>query len=207
MIDTTKGVELGHERARQNLSMERGSWSFMWMAEKWTEDACEYARTKVGLPKNAPVSSAILRTLIPTPDLGIQVVDANVLCNAGIQRMLDLLIAAGGQALDSTHSRVGVSDTSGSPAAADTDLFGSAGSTHRQFKTMNATYPSRASQTVTWQSDFTSLEADFHWQDWGIDAGTANGTAVTAPLLNHKAEDLGTKTTGTWTLSGAVTIS
>ena len=122
MIDTSKGVELGHKRAYANLHTDSASWKFMWQAEKWSEEACAYARRKLSLPKNAPVSSAILRTLIPATDMGVEVIAGNVLTNVGIQRLLDLLIAAGGQGLDATHSRMGTSDTTGSPAAGDTAL-------------------------------------------------------------------------------------
>ncbi len=208
MIDVSKGVELGHERAYENLKTDSGRWHFMWQAEKWSEDAVDYARQKLSLPKNAPVSSAILRTLIPQTDMGIEVIDGNLLTNVGIQRMLDLLIAAGGQGLDATHSRMGVGDTATAANASDVKLGATEGNAaNTQYVTMNSTYPSRASQTVTWQADFTSGLANFHWQEWGIDAGTTNTTTHVAPLLNHKVEDLGTKTTGPWTLSGAVTIT
>ena len=60
---------------------------------------------------------------------------------------------------------------------------------------MDATFPSRASQTVTWQSSHTSGLSNFAWQEWGIDNGTANSTTVVTPLLNHKVESLGTKVT------------
>lgn len=186
---------------------DRFNWDVVWTCEKWSEHACAYARRRLGLASTAEVRSAVLRTLIPQPDLGVVEVHGNLLCNAGIQRMLDLLIAAGGQALDATHSRMGVGDSTTAATAADTDLGAAAGSSHRQFVTMNATFPSRASQTNTWQADFTSGLANFAWQEWGIDAGTANGTTVTAPLLNHKVESLGTKATGTWTLSGAITVT
>lgn len=203
-IDVSKGVELGHLRTGEALRSDEGRWGFMWLREAWSEDACMYVRKKLGMPKNAPVSSALLRTFIPETDLGMEVVAGNLLTTAGLQRLEDLLIGAGGQAYDNTHSRIGVSDTTGSPAITDTELFGSS---NRRWNTMNATYPSRATTTVTWQADFTSGQANWHWQDWGIDNGTAGGTSATSPMLNHKAEDLGTKTTGTWTLSGAVTIS
>ena len=207
MIDVSKGIELGKLRSGDALRHESGRWHCMWLCEKWSEDACDWIRKQLGLPANAPISSALLRTLIPHPDIGMEVVDGNVLTNAGIQRMEDNLISvpASTAVLDNTHSRIGVSDTTGTATAADTALFGG---TNRQWKLQNATFPSRSSQTVTWQADFASGEANWHWQDSAIDNGTASGTgAATAPMLNHKAEDLGTKATGTWTLSGAVTIS
>jgi len=76
---------------------------------------------------------------------------------------------------------------------------------------MNATFPSRSSQTVSWQSDFTSSEANFAWAEWTIAAGatTASGSGflVGTTNLNRKVSSLGTKVTGTWTLTGQVTIS
>jgi hypothetical protein len=138
-----------------------------------------------------------------------EVVDSegNLLMNAGIQRMLDLLIGAGGQALNSTHARVGVGNSTTAAAATQTDLQAAAGSGNRQFEVMDASFPSRSGQTLTFQSSFSTGEANFAWQEWCVDAGTVAGTTVTAPMLNRKVESLGTKATGTWVLAVAITIS
>jgi hypothetical protein len=204
--DISVGTD-GAAVAAQIPAIDFARWQFRWHLEKWSEDACEFVRRREGLLRGEGVSSALLRKLIGNPDLGERFVEGNLLTNAGIQRMEDLLIAAGGQALDATHSRVGVGDGTTAAAATDTDLAAIAGGTHRQFKVMNATFPSRSGQVVTWQSDFATGEANFAWNEWGVDAGTANGTTVAAPLFNRKVESLGTKATGTWTLSGAVTIT
>jgi hypothetical protein len=132
----------------------------------------------------------------------------NILLNAGINRLEDLLIGAGGQALDNTHCRIGAGDGTTAVAATDTDLSAAAGSTHRWFQVMDATYPSRSSQTITFKATFGTGDGNFTWNEWGIDAGTASGNTVTAPLLNRKIASLGTKTAGaTWAFTVTLTIS
>lgn len=132
----------------------------------------------------------------------------NLLVNAGIQRMLDLLIVAGGQGFNNANSRIGVGDSTTAASASQTDLQAIAGASDRQFEIMDATFPSRASQTVTWRSTFASGEANFHWQEWCIDPGTAAGTTIVTPMLNRKVTDLSTKVAGqVWQFSVTLTIS
>lgn len=182
-------------------------WHFDWHCEKWSEEVCDYARRKLWLPDDAPVSSEMLR--------GITKADmeedfyGNLLLNAGIGKMEDLLIGAGGPptAFNNTNTRLGVGNSATAEAATQTDLQAAAGAGNRQFKLMNATFPSRATQVVSFQSDFTSGEANFVWNEWGVDSGTSNGVTVSGVMLNRKVASLGTKATGTWTLTGTLTIS
>ena len=102
---------------------------------------------------------------------------------------------------------LGVGNSATAEAATQTDLQAAAGAGNRQFKLMNVSFPSRSAQTLSFQSDYTSGEANFVWNEWCIDSGTATGTTVTAPILNRKVASLGTKATGTWTLTATVTLS
>ncbi len=132
----------------------------------------------------------------------------NLLVNAGIQRLEDQLIGVTTAPYNNTNCRLGVGDTSTAAVATDTDLGAAAGSTHRQFVVMDSTYPSRSGQVITFRATFTSGLANFAWAEWGIDIGTANGTTVTTPLLNHKIASLGTKVSGAqWVFTVTVTIS
>lgn len=133
----------------------------------------------------------------------------NLLVNAGIQRLEDLLIAAGGQGFDSTHSRIGVGDDSTAAAASQTDLQAGAGATHRQFKLVSSG-PTRSSQTITWVITVAAGEGNFvaGWQEWCIDPGTADGTTVTSPMLNRKVASLGTKVLpAVWVFTVTLTFS
>jgi len=201
----------GHDGATVGVGLEafesfRGYMS--WTCEKWSEDAVNFVRRKLDVKRD--ISSAELRVFIPEPE-EILVVPGNLLLNEGIARLEDLLIAAGGTSYNNANAYIGVGDTNTAASASQTELQATQNAANRFYKAMNATFPSRASQTVTWQSDFTSGEANFHWQEWTIAAGatTASGSGflVGTTNLNRKVEDLGTKATGTWTLSAAVTIS
>lgn len=133
--------------------------------------------------------------------------DGNLLTNAGIQRLEDLLIVAGGQGFDAAHSRVGAGNSSTAAAATQTDLQAAAGSGNRQFK-LASSGPTRATNTITWVATFASGEGNFAWAEWCIDAGTADGTTVTAVMLNRKVASLGTKVSGAvWTFTVTLTIS
>lgn len=189
------------------LVAETPSWSFDWRCEKWSEDAVNFCREKLWLPPAAPISSSQLRKLVGAPE-ELEEIPGNLLINEGIQRLLDLLIAAGGVAYNNANAFIGVGDSATAEAATQTELQAA---TNRFYKAMNATFPSRVSQTVSWQSDFTSTEANYVWNEWSISAGatTASGAGFTTGTtnLNRKVASLGTKSTGTWTLTGQVTIS
>lgn len=153
------------------------------------------------------IPSAVLRDVLGLePEEGTEEISGNLLLNEGIQRLLDLLIAAGGVAYNNANAFIGVGASVTAEAATQTDL-----QTTPFYKAMNATFPSRSSQTVSWQSDFTSAEANIVWNEWSISAGatTASGAGFTVGTtnLNRKVQSLGTKATGTWTLTGQVTIS
>jgi hypothetical protein len=209
--EISKGIDRAHIKAGSGVG-DFFNWGVVWTCEKWSEDAVDYARRKLGIVGD--VSSAALRKLIvpgsPDYDLFFQQEEVlgNSLTNAGIARLMDVALIGTGQAWNSTHAGVGTGDDNTAFSASQTDLIAAAGSTHRQFEPMNSTYPSRSAQTVTFQADFGTSVGNYHWQEWGIDQNAASAaTTVTTPLLNRKVEDLGTKTTGTWTLSGAITIA
>lgn len=159
------------------------------------------------MPISEGVPSSILRDVLGLiPEEGEEEIVGNLLLNEGIQRLLDLLIAAGGVAYNNANAFVGVGASATAEVATQTDL-----QTTPFYKAMNATFPSRASQTVSWQSDFTTTEANIVWNEWSISAGatTASGAGFTVGTtnLNRKVQSLGTKASGTWTLTGQVTIS
>jgi hypothetical protein len=172
----------------------------IWICEKWSEEAVDFARRKLGLEKDAAVGSAVLRDALGIkPDLTEEVV-GNLLLNEGIAEIWDLVIAAGGTtAYNNANAQVGVGDSAAAEAATQTDLQAA---TNKLFKAMNATYPIRTAQTVAWQSDFLTGEANWVWNEWSIRNGVTRDRN-----LNRKVQSLGTKASGTWTLTGQITLS
>jgi hypothetical protein len=190
-----EGVTVGFKP----VLMDVANWKTYWLCEKWSEDACDFVRHKLALRTAIPISSELLRKHVGKPEAETEAV-GNLLLNEGIQEMEDLLIAfAGSIAFTNAVADMGVGDSNAAEAATQTDLQAA---TNKLFKAMNATYPSRATQTLTFQSDFLTAEANWAWQEMSIRNGVTRNRN-----LNRKVASLGTKTTGTWTLTGTVAIS
>jgi hypothetical protein len=159
----------------------------------------EAIRVPKFLPVTEGVSSEYLRKIIGEPEECVES-PGNLLLNEGIQEMEDLLIAAGGTtAYNNANAEIGVGDSNAAEAATQTDLQAA---TNKLYKGMNATFPSRASQTVTFVSDFLTGEANYAW----LEASIRNGVTRNKNL-NRKQQNLGTKVSGTWTLTGTLVIA
>lgn len=138
------------------------------------------------------------------------VAPGNLLTTAGLQRLTNLMIGAGGQAATNTAARLGVGNSSTAAAVGQTDLQAAAGSTNRQFKVMDPTFPTAVNGVLTFRSTFATGEGNFVWAEWGVDIGTptvADGTTVAALLLNRAVQALGTKASGSWVLTATITIA
>jgi hypothetical protein len=178
--------------------VESGRWDFLWICEKWSEEAVTFARKKLGISRHKEISSAQLRQLLIPAEIEEEI-PGNMLLNEGIQLILDLLIGAGGTVASNANAQIGVGDSSSAEAATQTDLQAGA---NKLFKAMNATYPIRTNQTMAWQSDFTSGEANFAWNEWSV-----RNSSGADKNINRKVQSLGTKASGTWTLTGQVTLA
>lgn len=134
----------------------------------------------------------------------------NLVTNAGWTRLMNLLTNQGStQAYDATHTRIGVGDGTSAVAYGDTDLSAAAGATHRLFNLVGGA-GSLGTRTLAWTATFALGDANFAaaWAEFGIDQGTAQGTTVTAPLLNHALTTQGIKpSTQVWTATATLTFS
>lgn len=178
--------------------------------DKWDPGQVSWARDRLDLPARAgdpsgDELSALLAPCAVLEDAG------NLLTTAGLNRLTSLLIGAGGQAVTNTSARLGVGNSTTAAAVGQTDLQAASGAGNRQFKVMDATYPTQSNGVVTLKSTFASGEANFAWEEWGVDVGTptvSDGTTVNALLLNRKVQSLGTKVSGAvWALTATITFS
>lgn len=119
--------------------------------------------------------------------------DFNAMVDAGINALLLLLVGGGGTAFNNANAYLGVGDSTTAWATGQTDLQAA---TNKLRVGMKATYPVTGTKKQTFASDFTSGQANWAWQEWAVFNAAAAGT-----MLSRKVESLGTKTTGTWTLS------
>jgi len=102
-------------------------------------------------------------------------------------------------AFNNANARIGAGDGSTAFAAAQTDLQG----TSKFRRVMEAGYPQRATNVLTFRSLFASGEANFAWNEWGIFNAAAGGT-----MMARKVESLGTKTSAqSWQMTATITIN
>jgi hypothetical protein len=186
----------------------------LWICEKWSQEAVDFCAKKLDgwgveavptlevprlLPIKHGISSAVLRMLVGEPEECAEIA-GNLLLNEGIQRLQDMTMIA----------TVLTNQTATNPWS-NANAFTGVGDSNTADKAMNATYPSRSSQTVSFQSDFITSEANYVWAEWSIAAGatTASGGGFTTGTtnLNRKVAALGTKSSGTWTLTAQITFS
>lgn len=80
-----------------------------------------------------------------------------------------------------------------------TDLQG----TNKLRKTMDATYPTRSNNSVTFKATFDTADANWNWNEWGVFNASTEGV-----MLNRKVENLGTKTSSaTWVFTVTLTFT
>lgn len=101
---------------------------------------------------------------------------------------------------DNVNAQIGVGDSTTVFDAAQTDLQAGV---NKLRKGMDATYPTRAGNVITFQSTFGSTDANFAWQEWGVFNAAAAGV-----MLNRKVEYNGTKLSGqSWVFQVALTVN
>jgi hypothetical protein len=144
------------------------------------------------------------------PD-AVETAEHNLLLNEGIQLMLDLLIGASSSTYTNSTSFLGVGTSTTAASASQTALQAANNSSNKLYKVMDATYPSRASQTVTWKATFGSSDANFAWNEWSVARAASNPNSDDTSVgtnLNRKVTSFGTKSSGaTWTLTVDITVS
>jgi hypothetical protein len=120
--------------------------------------------------------------------------------DAGRNFLVQSALAAATTPFNNANSRIGVGDSATAFSASQTDLVAA---TNKLRKAMDATYPSGAANIITFRSTFSTSEANWAWNEWGVFNAAAAGT-----MLNRKVESLGTKTnTQTWQFTVTLTFT
>jgi hypothetical protein len=84
------------------------------------------------------------------------------------------------------NAYLGVGDSSTAFAISQTDLQAAS---NKLRKGMDATYPTRSTNAVTFRSTFSTSEANFAWAEWAVFNASSSGE-----MFSRKVESLGTKT-------------
>jgi hypothetical protein len=126
--------------------------------------------------------------------------EGNCLLTTGIATLWDLFTGAGGTAFDNTNACIGVGNDTSDATATFEGLAGGS----QSFKAMDTGYPTSTDAQVVFKSSFASTWANFDWAEWTVANSTDTGSNIN---INRKAENLGTKATGTWSLEVSITLS
>ena len=100
---------------------------------------------------------------------------------------------------DNSNAFLGVGDDNTAFAVGQTDLQAVA---NKVRVGMEATYPQRTDNVLTFRSVFGSGVGDFEWAEWASFNHTSAGD-----MLQRKVEALGTKASGSWQLTATITVS
>jgi hypothetical protein len=194
------------------MGIDRSRGTTHWRVDRWDADQTAWARRhltgrRIGTvqPAAADFQRIGIRPYKTTEVVG------NLITNAGWTRLMNLLIAGGGQALTATAVRIGVGNSNTAEAYTDTDLGAAAGSSNRYFQPVSGA-GSLGTRTLAFTATFGTSDGNFAWQEFGLDVGTptvSGGTTVGALLFNRKAGIAqGTKAIGqTWAATATLTFS
>lgn len=120
--------------------------------------------------------------------------------NAYRDLVASMTYTGSGTAFNNANAYLGVGDSATAFAATQTDLQAAA---NKLRKAMEATYPTLATNVLTFRSLFGTGDANFAWAEWGVFNAAAAGT-----MMSRKVEALGTKTSAqSWQLTATITIN
>lgn len=136
----------------------------------------------------------------------VRVEDGNLLTIAGITAIWNALTSGTAGGFTNATAAIGVGDSTTAATPAQTNLQ-AATNAYRQG--MDATFPTVATDTVTFKITVGTANANFAWQEWGIFSAVGTGSPPTGgTMLNRKVSALGTKTSAaSWAFTCTITLA
>jgi len=181
---------------------ESGRGTTHWLVERWDSEAVAWVRRRTGIAEPLGRHFHALRVR----PYAVSEVVGNVITNAGWTLLMTLLTGGSGQAMDATHTRIGVGNGTTAADYADTDLDGAS----KWFEPVSSA-ATLGTRSMQFSATFGASVANFDWEEFGLDitSGTATaGNTVGAVLFNRRVSSQGTKASGqVWTATATVTFS
>lgn len=181
---------------RAHAPTDRNGWLCTYTLEKWTQ-----AHFEAGMPSS--------QTLTGIGNLQL-IGGASVFW----QRLITISAStsstgAGLQAFSTANAVIGVSSSTAAPAAANTYLAATSsndwqGMTASSYPNHTDSVSSTGARTCQFQAQWTATQGNHSWQSWMVRSHSSSGSGR---ALNHALASLGTKTTGTWTLTVDLTLT
>jgi hypothetical protein len=122
------------------------------------------------------------------------------LTNVGRDHIAADLVGEAVTEFNNANAHLGVGDSTVAFAPTQTDLQAA---TNKLRKAMDAGFPTRSNNVLTFRSTFGTADANFAWNEWGVFNAVSGGT-----MLCRKVESLGTKpSTQSWQFTAQITIN
>lgn len=150
-------------------------------------------------------------------------VDGNLLTTVGLGLITGLIIGAGGNAMTTTQTAIGVGSVATAEAVGDTQLGGNGNSSTAWYQLVDAspgitrTTTAVTNDTIVGQATFASANANFAWNEWCFVTGSGvftSGNAIaslstgTEVMVNHKTTSMGTKVSGAvWVVTFGIRLT
>jgi hypothetical protein len=123
----------------------------------------------------------------------------NLVTNVGGALMLDKLIGAAGTVFDNTNGYIGIGDSATAAAVGQTDLQAASNKTR---VVMDATFPSRSGQVMTFKATFGTGVANYAWNEIGLFNAAAAGSMFSRALVSSPfTKTAGLSIVATYTLT------
>jgi hypothetical protein len=180
----------------------------------WTIHRFNDEDGKIGEATKNGMSAELASKLFADKFVGKSTVEGNLLLDGGITIMWTLIATTGTQ-FDFGNSRLGVGDDSTAANSAQ-DQLNPTVSGNVRFNLIDGGFPIVTAQTVAYQATYASSEANFDWNEFGVDNDQADGAGTSIAsystgvigLMNRLVSSQGTKISGqTWILTLSIVLS
>lgn len=158
---------------------EHSRWRVTWKVEKWHDKE----RKAAGLEPDEVVYAG-----------------QNIILDSGANEMLKLIAGTGGNAFSAANTYICVGNNSTAENATQSGVIAS--SSNKAYAKLDPGYPQVSGRQVTYQASFGESSANFTWNELSI----MNGNLSSSVAMNRKVQNLGTKTTGIWTIQAKVSL-
>jgi hypothetical protein len=199
-IDRGLSSDLLAVRASSGL-IESGGHSTLFQVEKWDDDQMAWTSRKLGLRPRAEPGARHFRAARVKPFEVYEKDNANLLTNGGWNLLMKNVAGSAGTLFSGSVGRIGSGDSSTTPAYTDTALNAA---TNKVYNPISATPTVGSTQAagLVFAATFATGDANWSWQEFGVDQGTSQTTSVVAVFFSHGLATPGTKTSSqTWNVT------
>lgn len=180
---------------------ERGSCKTNLLVRKYDPDQASWAQLRFDRP-DPQENNMVAAGMRPSEELYHE--DCNLITDAGWNLLMKNVAGSAGTLFSASVGRISAGSSSNLVTYSDTDLNGPS----KYYKLISAapTVGSTHSTGLTFIATFGTAQANFNWQEFGTDQGTADGTIVQSVFFNHGLANNGTKIVGSiWSVTEIIT--